>query len=71
MVNIIGWIGNIFFIIGCWLLAKKRIEGFYFNSGGNVAYATIGIIIKTNSIWFISLWLLGLNIYGIYKWRKK
>ncbi len=37
LADIIGWIGNIFFIIGAVLIARKRISGFYNNLRGDYA----------------------------------
>lgn len=67
--NIIGWIGNVFFVIGVCLLAKRKIKGFYFNCFGNIAYIIQGILIQMNSILVISIFLISTNVYAILKWK--
>ncbi len=71
MTNEIGWLGNFFFIIGSFMLAKKRTIGWYYNGLGNLCYITQGILVRLNSLWAISIFLLIINIWGIYNWRKK
>ena len=70
LVDIIGWIGNAGFIVGSYLIAKKRIEGFYAFGLGNALYIILGIILNTSSVWAISIYLLVMNLYGIIHWRK-
>jgi len=69
-VDIIGWIGNIGFLSGAFLLARKSVLGFYGNVIGNFMWEIVGIMLNINSIWLLSLVLLGCNIYGIYQWRR-
>lgn len=67
----LGWIGNIFFIIGSYLLAKKKpIPCCATNIIGNGIYIIVGIMLHLTSLWAISIFLLILAIYGIYNWRK-
>lgn len=69
--DIIGHVGNIGFILGAFLISRKNIYGFFALGWGNIAYIIQGFIIGTYSLVFISLYLLLMNIYGIYNWRKK
>lgn len=71
IIDILGWIGNIGFILGSFLIARKRIEGFFAFSLGNAMYVIIGIILKTSSLWAISIYLLVMNLYGIINWKRK
>lgn len=68
--DLIGWIGNIGFIIGMLLIARKRSEGFYLACIGNVSYLVVGILLKLSSAIILSAVLGILNIYGIIRWRK-
>ena len=69
--DILGWIGNIFFILGSFLLAnKKPIPCCITNIVGNGIYIIVGIMLHTTSLWCISIFLLILAIYGIYTWSK-
>ena len=71
MINYIGWIGNLFFILGAILLAKKKKLGFYSNGLGNLIYVWFAILVSKNSLFFLSLFLVIVNIWGIYNWRIK
>jgi len=69
--DILGWIGNIFFVLGAFLLAKKRpIPCCITNIVGNGIYIIVGILLHITSLWSISIFLLFLAIYGIYTWSK-
>ena len=69
-IDLIGWIGNICFIIGALSVAHKHRVGFLFNIGGNSAYLTMGIATRTPSLWFISSLFVGLGAYAFFKWGK-
>jgi len=69
MIDQIGWFGNIFFVLGAILLAKKKVFGFYCNGIGNLAYVIQGILVGTYSLWVLSVLLCFINLYGIKKWR--
>lgn len=68
--DMIGWIGNIFFVYGVYVLGKKKISGFYANAIGNLAYVIVGIMKSTSSLACLSVLLIILNIMGILEWRK-
>ena len=68
--DILGWIGNIGFISGSFLIARKRVEGFYTFALGNLLYIILGVLLRMTSLWAISCYLLIMNIYGIINWRK-
>lgn len=67
----IGWIANIFFVIGMILIAHKNIQGFAFNMIGNALYIFVGSITQTYSLSAISIFLVCVNIYGIWKWKNQ
>lgn len=70
MINILGWVGNVGYIIGIILLGRKRIEGFYFNLVANILYFSLGRILNLSSIWVLSLILGTLNIIAIINWKR-
>ena len=70
MIDQIGWLGNIFFVLGAILLAKKKGIGFYCNGIGNLAYVIQGILVGTASLWVLSILLCFINLYGIRNWRR-
>ena len=69
--DIIGWIGNVCFIVGCFLMAKKRpIPSMYWSFFGNITWGIIGIGLGISSMIFISFLLSILNCVGIYQWSR-
>lgn len=70
-INIIGWIGNFFFVLGAILLAKKKIIGFYSNVIANLFYIYFGFLITKNSLISLSIFLILVNIWGIYNWKME
>lgn len=71
LIDILGWISNLGFIIGAYLIAKKRVEGFYALALANFGYLIVGIISQITSLWGISVYLLMVNFYGIWNWKRK
>jgi len=69
LTEILGWIGNIGFVIGCILLARKKHEGFYCNTVANGLYGAQAILMHNNSLLALSLLLAGINIYGVVQWK--
>lgn len=69
-IDMIGWIGTIFYIIGILLIARKNIKGWYFALVGNLIYIGIGILIPMTSIIAINIIATGTSIYGIIKWKE-
>jgi len=69
--DLVGWIGNFFFIFGAFLLARKNIFGFVCNGIGNFCYLYQGFVLSLPSLVVISFVLFVLNIYGIKKWGSK
>jgi len=70
LADAVGWIGNIFFVLGGILLARKKVSGFLSNGVGNICYIAQGIIVGTYSLWVLSIILTSINLYGVYNWRK-
>jgi hypothetical protein len=68
--DIIGWVGNVFFIYGVYALGLKKVHGFHCNILGNLAYVAQGIMLGIPSLYVLSIGLVLLNIKGIIEWRK-
>jgi len=66
----IGWISNFFFVYGVWAVAKKKIIGFYCNLVANALYAVVALMVDTPSLFWLSILLAIINVYGIYNWSK-
>lgn len=73
MINLIGWIGNVGFLLGAILLARKSILGWYFNIFGNACYVVFGVLMGLEgiSLFALSVLLIAINYYGLKKWSKK
>ena len=73
MAEILGWIGNIFFVLGAIAFsAKKPIWGCVHNVIGNLFYiVSIQLLPKPlYALITLSITLASINVWGIYNWRK-
>ena len=70
LVDILGWIGNIGFIFGSYLLAKRKVSGFYCFAFANTLYIISGFLAHLTSLSLISIYLVSMNIYGIINWNN-
>lgn len=68
--DLIGWIGNLFFVYGVWAIGERKVSGFYVNYIGNLAYLIQGAFLTLYSLIVLSSILMLLNVVGIVKWRK-
>jgi len=71
MVNLLGWCGNTFFVVGIYTLAKKSVAGFYINIAANLIYAWQSILLGNSPLFWLSFILVGLNCMGIIKWSER
>jgi len=71
MNEILGWIGNVFFLWGVYALGKKDIKGFHSNIIGNVLYAVQAILMNNMSLLILCIGLVILNIKGILEWGRQ
>lgn len=66
--EILGWLGNICFVIGAYLVAIRDIHCFYLHIMGNICYIGLGIRHRLWSLVTISMFLLMCAIYGLINW---
>ena len=71
LADIVGWIGNVGFILGAIYLAKKKTIGFWHQIIANFMYLIQALIFKSSSLACISIVLILFNSWGIYNWSKK
>lgn len=71
MVTILGWIANIFFIYGVWIIGDKNVKGFYLNALGNLFYAWQAPLTNNHPLFWLSILLIAINLKGIYQWQFK
>lgn len=69
--QILGHIGNVFFVTGAIGFAQKHISGFYLNILGNGFYIWKSYLTNDYALGILSLILILINIQGIYVWTKK
>ena len=70
-IELLGWIATGLLLIGYYLNAKKKISSWVFWVIGNSAMLTYAVLIGSNSIAFLSITLIALNIYGYFSWKNE
>jgi len=70
-VDLLGWIGNVGFLLGAIYIARNKKVGFYWQIEGNFFYLIQGHLLQIPSLQVLSLVLIVVNVYGIYYWNNK
>ena len=70
-IEILGWIATILLLVGYWLNAKKQISSWFFWMIGNSMMLVYAALIESNSVAFLSVVLIALNIYGYFSWKNE
>ena len=68
--ELLGWIGNVCFLLGILLIARKNKHGFTSNFFGNSLYLVQSIVMHNTSLGALSVLLAVMNLYGAYNWTK-
>ena len=71
MIELIGWMGFVYIIIGYILNARKQISCFYFWGIGNILMIVYAIIINANPQIATAIIVLIMNVYGYIEWKRK
>lgn len=69
-VEVLGWIATAILLIGYYLNAKKLISSWIFWLAGNTVMLVYATLISSYSVAFLSVVLIGMNIYGYLSWKK-
>ena len=69
MIEVIGWIGFLFIIIGYMLNARRLISCFYFWGVGNILMIMYAILTNTLPNLATAVIVLIMNVYGYINWR--
>jgi|TARA_Y100000310_G_C20655734_1_gene801874 hypothetical protein len=69
-IEILGWVATILLLIGYYLNANKQISSWAFWFVGNATMFVYALLITSYSIACLSIFLMGLNIYGYVSWKK-
>ncbi len=70
MIEMIGWIGFVFILMGYYLNAKQNIKCFYIWGLGNILFMIYALLISAPPQVAMSLFVLGMNVYGYNSWRN-
>ena len=67
----IGWMGNIGFLLGAILFARKNILAWWVQIIANMLYILQSILLNNSSLLWLSIILIFVNLYGLYQWLKE
>ena len=67
-VNIIGWVGFFFIILGYYLNSKKKNNCFYSWAIGNIIFMIYAYLISSYPMLYMSFFTFLMNCYGYKKW---
>ena len=70
MVEVIGWLGFIFVLLGYYFNAKQKIYCFYIWGLGNILFLIYGFLIGARPQMAICIFVILMNIYGYRQWSK-
>ena len=70
MIEMRGWIGFVFILMGYYLNAKQNIKCFYIWGLGNILFMIYALLISAPPQVAMSLFVLGMNVYGYNSWRN-
>ena len=71
VIDILGWSGFLFILLGYYLNAKKKLCCFVIWGCGNIIYICYGYIINALPLIAMSFFILLMNIFGYLNWNKK
>ena len=69
MIEVIGWLGFVFIIIGYILNARQLISCFYFWGVGNILMIMYALLTNTIPNLATAVIVLVMNVYGYINWR--
>lgn len=70
-IEIIGWVATAILLFGYYLNAKKYIYSWLVWLTGNTAMLIYAWLIESHSVAFLSIALMGLNLYGYFSWKSE
>jgi len=66
----LGWIATALLLVGYYLNANKNIISWFFWFFGNTIMLIYAMLIQSYSVAFLSVFLMGMNIYGYISWKR-
>lgn len=71
MINeLLTWSAFILNVVGNILLARKKESGWWIRLAPNVLWFIFAVNIRSSAMLANSVTFFGINLYGIWKWRK-
>ena len=70
MLEVTGWLGFIFVLLGYYFNAKQKIYCFHVWGLGNMLFLIYGILINAKPQIAICIVVLMMNVYGYRQWSK-
>lgn len=69
-IEILGWVATAMLLIGYWANAQKKLYSWILWMIGNTLMLIYAFCITSHSVMFLSIVLIGMNIYGYFNWKS-
>ena len=69
--EILGWLGFVLILFGYFFNARQQIICFFIWGIGNIFFLIDALLIDAMPQVAMSLFVLGMNVYGYQQWRNK
>tara|TARA_R100000234_G_scaffold61809_1_gene37412 strand:+ start:248 stop:490 length:243 start_codon:yes stop_codon:yes gene_type:complete len=69
--EILGWLGFVLILFGYYFNARQLIICFYIWGIGNIIFLIYALLINAMPQVAMSIFVLGMNVYGWKQWRNK
>lgn len=70
-IELLGWLATSILLLGYWANARKKIYSWIVWMIGNTLMLIYAFLISSSSVMFLSIVLIGMNIYGYYNWKRQ
>ena len=70
-IELLGWLATLVLLVGYYLNAKKLISSWVLWFIGNSAMLIYALLITSYSVAFLSVVLMGMNVYGYISWKNE
>ena len=70
-IEAIGWLATVILLIGYWANAHKKLYSWILWMIGNTLMLFYAFVIDSHSVAFLSIVLIGMNIYGYFNWKNQ
>ena len=69
IIELLGWTATLILLIGYWANAHKKLYSWIVWLIGNTLMLIYAVYIGSYSVAFLSVVLMGMNIYGYFSWK--